>query len=474
MKKSYQPAEIVDGKKYVPYVPEAKPAKHRPVYITGGEKKYAPYVPQKRGAKYAPYFNESPEDGATKIGPIHKPYSPIGVFVWPDRPSTSANLLDFRYHDHGDGYCGFVNETSIEIAHAPVPAGTKVTLLFSGADKNNSVKFEEPLHGKLTNIGISTSSPKGNNWQTISVTGTADRWGKTGGNRGGVDTNRFDAIMLFYYNHDITVYNVRIVLNDIEIMNRFYGAHGKTITRSSPSLPLEKDIWQGRLKACYYEDLFTSYFHNLDSDPYQDNNSRNVYFHGVDDLGQAWDPRIGKWENPNPPRGKEDENYPDLWCSEWAIWTLFRVNNSQKLRDKIGYSVENSWVRSYFKERKKWISPADVEYRKLGERIRPGYYARVKGGNHSTFFVHWIKGMVDCPCGHKGSKYLSKQLTTFNPNSSENWFLGLGGCQGSKVSLKPYRVRDAPPDDSYHIRDGINWHKRLGDGFGDTTALRIR
>jgi hypothetical protein len=93
----------------------------------------------------------------------------------------------------------------------------------------------------------------------------------------------------------------------------------------------------------------------------------------------------------------------------------------------------------------------------LGELVKPGYYAKIKRGDHSTFFIHWRENPVP---GHM------------------KMFSAIGGNQDEgRVNVNPYFVSQDENADSDIIWKASRHACDCGgylDGFGVTTNLPPR
>ena len=138
---------------------------------------------------------------------------------------------------------------------------------------------------------------------------------------------------------------------------------------------------------------------------------------------------------------------------------IARASGGRKIPFPIGKEVDRGThsMRRFFMHRERWVSPENgVTFDELGDRIRPGYYARIGGGGHSIFFLTW------CDAGRNPIRFQDRA------DPDEAFFLALGGNQGDRVSLARNSVTRSGrrPD-----RGGIEWNAASHDGFGDTSML---
>jgi hypothetical protein len=61
--------------------------------------------------------------------------------------------------------------------------------------------------------------------------------------------------------------------------------------------------------------------------------------------------------------------------------------------DDIGYCREQGCTQLLYRA----PNPNYCSYSELGERVLPGYYAKVKRSGHSTLFIHWVHDHPESP-----------------------------------------------------------------------------
>jgi len=282
----------------------------------------------------------------------------------------------------------------------------------------------------------------------------------------GVLNDLFDDVTISVEDgREMKVASVKIVLNGITIIDQQYG------NRTIGTLPLKNDVLSGRKHYAFQSSRI----------------SNRVLAAAAGEVGKSWSPKYGcGWDWAN--------GAPGWWCSEFVDWVLRRATNLTPPVDGIntdtlakfflglsadGYDRErasrfvtpNETVRIYdcdYDDRRNpdsecfgrppvfsGLNSKHTPWDDLGSAVRAGFYAKIKRGGHSTFFVKWVDG--------------------FDRRRPTNSFWGLGGNQGNRVQLSIFNVTTTGPWEAGNTNH-IFWDSHASafgqrgypDGFGDT------
>jgi hypothetical protein len=210
------------------------------------------------------------------------------------------------------------------------------------------------------------------------------------------------------------------------------------------------------------------------------------------DLGQAWSGKYCPWDKDD----MYDDPEPRLWCSEFAHWVIQNSTDISIAPSRSFLTV--AAIASVFRQLDRFIYPGSTQYHRLGQSVKPGFYMATKAGNHSTFFIYWLKPDPRTPKVHtdveswigsirQGPLRLEGVpfLGHFDSTRDINWCWTISGNWGDKVSLDWCAVaraqditwvataRDRIPSDMvvYWRLDCPPWFLdpfTYSDGFGDT------
>jgi hypothetical protein len=413
-------------------------------------------------------FGGGPAQGQGGIGPAPPP-----------PPAPEPELLGWAYLRFGPSDTG-------PFLSIPLHEGPNIVRVadYYGASADLPEELDSPIYEPFQWAFWETGGYVG--WLIV---WHADQWfGQYHGDHCWVNADLFGRLSIrFQAVHSLRVERVLVRLNDMIIADVDYMPDIIVHAGQTETLDLDDSISLHRRESLLYP-------RDKDSEKYDWHAILNnpVLIQASKDLGQAWSGKYCPWDKDD----MYDDPEPRLWCSEFAHWVIQNSTDISIAPSRSFLTV--AAIASVFRQLDRFIYPGSTQYHRLGQSVKPGFYMATKAGNHSTFFIYWLKPDPRTPKVHtdveswigsirQGPLRLEGVpfLGHFDSTRDINWCWTISGNWGDKVSLDWCAVaraqditwvataRDRIPSDMvvYWRLDCPPWFLdpfTYSDGFGDT------